>query len=240
MLAIRSFVASATVLAGLVAFSPQAHAGYLIFTGDAGDFVANSATAAYLTAQGAPTEFLSFNTDSLGNTVTDPTPLGSIFSNNVVFSSLVSPTFGGTASATVALGDPDSLDSEIGPITSFDGMLDIDFLADGQTASAVGFGPVDLRDAAGAIRIYDQTNTLVDTISPAAFTTFSFFGVVGTGGSQIGRIELEGGFFAIQDFQYTLGTAADTVPEPGSMLLFTSGLFGMALVRRAVFRAKRG
>lgn len=224
------------ILAGLALFSPHANAAYVTFTGNVGGFVPNSATAPYLTAQGAPTEFLSFNTDKNGNPVTITNPNGNIFSNNVIFSSLVSSTFGGSASALVDNGNPNTTSSEIGPIQGFGGVLDIDFLAAGKTAGAVGFGPVSLQDASGAIRIYDQTNTLVMNISSAGFPLFQFFGIVGNGGSRIGRIELDGSFFAIQDIQYTTGPSTAT-PEPGSMLLCAVGLLSLVLVRRVRSRA---
>lgn len=227
----RLFSAALSIFAGLALFSSHANAAYVTFTGDAGGFVADSATAPYLTAQGTPTEFLSFNTDKNGDPVTITNPNGNIFSNDVIFSSLVSATFGGTASAQVDNGNPDSGASEIGPIQGFGGVLDIDFLAAGNTAGAVGFGPVQLQDASGAIRIYDQTNTLVMTVSPANYPEFSFFGIVGDSGSRIGRIELDGSFFAIQDIQYTTNASTAT-PEPGSMLLCAAGLLSLVFVRR--------
>ena len=51
----------------------------------------------------------------------------------------------------------------------------------------------------------------------------------GVSGGQIGRIELDGKFFAIQDIEFQL-RAAD-VPEPSSLLLAALGLLCLGTLR---------
>ncbi len=57
---------------------------------------------------------------------------------------------------------------------------------------------------------------------------FSLWGVQATAGEHIGRIELDGNFFGIQDIEYS----QVNVPEPVSMVLLGLGLVGVAARRR--------
>jgi len=178
----------------------DAFGAYNTFTGNAGGFVTDTATPQFLTAiGGGPDDFISFSVDKFGNTITvalGPVD-GTIYSDNVIFTSPLS----GTPNMVRHAGDG-TISSEIGPEPSFSGILRIDFLSAGNTASAVGFGPVAFATSNEVIRIYDENNVLVLTISPPPAFTFSFVGVVGTNGDRIGSIELDGGGFAIQDIQF--------------------------------------
>ena len=215
-------LASTMALFGLLTSAAQAQ--YTTYSSAITGFVPNSAQAAgapganYLAAQGTPTEFLSFSTDKNGNSLVTGQVNGNVFSNNVLFASLVSATIGGTNSAFVSQGNGNSSSSEIGPSSNFNGILNVNFLADGNTVSAVGFGEVD----PVTVRVYDANNTLQATYAtdPA---TFSFFGITQKlGGPSIGRLELDGASFAIQDLQFKVGSSqAPSTPEPGSIALLS-------------------
>jgi hypothetical protein len=188
-----------------------------------GGFVPNSAfdTPSFLSAIGTPDEFISFSVDKNGNGVSQGIVNGSIFSDNVVFSS--------GNSFNVNQGNGNSGDSEIGSADGFfAGVLNIDFLAAGQTASIVGFGPIDL-SLIDAIRVYDQSDSLILTRSGVSNNIFDFLGLEGTGGTEIGRVELEGNFFAIQDIQFDLGGNGN-VPEPTSLIVWS--LLGAVCLKR--------
>jgi hypothetical protein len=118
---------------------------------------------------------------------------------------------------------------EIGPASGFDGILVIDFLSAGGPVEAVGFGTVILNSPGEVVRFYDQTNTLFATIDASGFSNFEFLGVVGSNGGLIGRVELEGAFFAIQDIQYAI--TANPVPEPASIVALSIGAAMLGALR---------
>ena len=214
---------SKIVLAALLVVSATpAYAAYTTYTGNVGGFVTNSATSAYLAAQGSPTEFISFNSKADGTpaytgTSIAPTVNGGIFSNRVTFSS--------TSGANVALGNPNSTSSEIGPDPAFGGTLVITLAS---AARAVGFGTV---EAPVTASFFDANGQLIQT--SATTDRFAFLGLVGTGGSAIKSIQLTGTYFAIQDFQFS---AAASVPETASWAMMISGfgLVGATMRRRRV------
>ena len=98
----------------------------------------------------------------------------------------------------------------------------------GNTASIVGFGPV-LLDTNERIRVYNQSGTLAATYTGVSDGSASFFGVQATGADAIGRIELDGQFYAIQDFQFKLnGQAAVATPLPPTIIMgLAAGVMGL-------------
>lgn len=224
----KRLLALAVVVFAVAATDTPARAALVIYT-DANvvGFVPNSASATptFLAAIGTPTEFINFQNDKFGN----PTPVGLIagtaFSNLVTFSSQVSSIGFGGSNSTQVFATGSGIASEVGPASGFNGTLVIDFLANGQTARIVGFGPVEF-GTAEQIRVFDQNGLLVGTFAGVSNNTFTFFGVEGTAGTRIGRIELDGGFFAIQDLQFN----AAPVPEPATLAVFGAlavGAFGL-------------
>ncbi len=209
-------------LASLLAASiGSANAGIVTYTtNDVGGFVPNSAStnASFLAAIGTPDEFLGFD----GGT---GSANGSSFSSNVIFSSSESTTYGGSDSVNVNHNS-----NEIGPVGTWDGILNIDFLGAGSAASIVGFGPVEF-GTIEMINIYNQFSVLLGTFGGVSNNVFDFFGVEGTGGDLIGKITLEGNFFAIQDIQFDLGSTS-AVPVPAALFMFAPALLGFMGLRR--------
>lgn len=212
----------------LVAAAAPARAQFTTFYGVTPGFVANSATGAYLAAIGGASQYhLDFNTDALGNTVAGSGQIsGTTFSPLVTFSTTQSANGGTTSSLVNYSGAGPS--SEIGPQPLWGGILNINFMVNGMFASAVGFGGVDM--SGGAIRLYDQNNNLIRT-DVATSDLFGFYGYVASGDQRIGRIELDEGFYAIQDLSFN-AAAVTATPEPATIALMVPGLLGLAGVRR--------
>ena len=238
----KGLLASLTFFVLSLAAIP-AKADFIIFTGNPGGFVANTATPGFTAAAGGSLdEFISFTTDKFGNTTPNGPVLGSLFSNNVTFSTSPSAMFGGSVSPFIRCFQNTSGtggDSECGPAGNFDGILNMDFLLAGQTASAVGVGTVGLESPLERIRVYDNTGMLVVDFDASVFGTFGFFGVVATNGMSIGRLELEGDEIAIQDAQFDLGVSPAAVPEPATLLLLGTGLTGVATAARKRCKARK-
>lgn len=220
----------AAAAASLVAAAP-AQAQFTQYYGNTGGFVDNSATAAYLAALGGTSQFhLNFNLDKFGN------PLGAaggqisgdIFSTLVTFATIQSANGGVTSSLVNYSGASPS--SEIGPQPSWDGILSINFISNGVFATAVGFGGVDVGVGAG-IRLYDTNNNLIRSDVSNQADLFGFYGYVGTGAQTIGRVELDGGFYAIQDISFNV-TNVTATPEPATLALLAPGLAAVAGLRR--------
>ncbi len=209
------------LIAGFICtLASNANAGLITYSdANVGGFVPNSAfgTPSFLAAIGTPDEFLGF--DGAG-------PVdGSTLSSNVVFSSSSSTTYGGTDSVNV-----NQSSSEMGPVGSWDGILNIDFLAVGNAASIVGFGPVEF-GTIETINVYNQFSSLIGTFGGVSNNDFDFFGLQGTAGDLIGKITLEGDFFAIQDIQFDYSTV-NAVPVPAALLMFAPALLGFLGLRR--------
>jgi hypothetical protein len=212
--------AGAAVVLSLV--PSVASAGLLRFSNACAGFSACN-DAAFVAGAGVPLTFEDFLLAGVGNN----SVAGNIYSADFTLSSSVSGTFGGSNSANVQHANGNSNSSEVGPMGTFDGILNIDFAS---AQGAVGFGTVELSNALEFIRVYNGA-TLLGTFSPFSGDVFNYEGFVATAGDVITRIELEGGFFAIQNMKY----AAGAVPEPASLLLFGSGL---ALVMLRVKKAR--
>ncbi len=225
------------VLLITVGFVPAAFAAYAEFKEPVTGFFSDTSleapafAAALSTAPGDATIHLDFNADKNGAVYPAFSQVnGDIFSNDVTFSTRASAAFGGVNSPKVNyIGDP--VQSQIGPLGTYDGILVIDFAASGKLATGVGFGTVELDgNAHELIRAYDQSGTLIDTFSPLD-APFDFWGLVGNGASRISRVELEGGFYAIQDISYRVA------PEPRQIAALMLGLgfmTGVLLRRRSM------
>lgn len=228
--------AKPTVLvAAIMLFGVRASADSIsTYSAPISGFVANSALAAgaagasYLAAQGSPTEFLSFSTDKNGNPVgggagSTTAVAGNIFSNFVTFSS--------GASSSVDQGNGNSSSSEIGPVTGFNGTLNIKFLG---PVFAVAFGAV---DPFTYVAFDSHGNILTSGITGAQ--TFDFLGLVDNSGSNITSLQLNGGFYAIQDLQYGTNASTTTVPEPFTLATLGVGLMGLAFAGRKLRHNQR-
>lgn len=215
----KRFAFVITVAALCVAASRPASAGLITFTTpDCGGFEA-CGNAAFSSAIGSPDVFLSLSYDKDGNVAPLGSAEGDIFSDLVTFSTPASSYSPADSSLVRATGA--GTGSEIGPMPDFAGILRIDFA---RAASAVGFGTVQL-GATESIRVFDTGGALIGTFGDPSNATFDYFGVLATGGARIGRIELEGEFFAIQD----LTTDFIPNPEPSTMVLFGTGLIAAIL-----------
>ncbi|WAK00849.1 VPLPA-CTERM sorting domain-containing protein [Methylobacter sp. YRD-M1] len=189
-----------------------AQAALVTYTASAGGFTYNTASSDFLTALGAENDHISF----AGATNND----GTSYSTDVTFSTKAG-AFGGSDTGLV-----NASSGEIGPYGSWDGILNIDFLANGYTVSGVGFGLVEFNSSVESIRIYNEANILTATFNNQLSDIFSFWGIVADAGERIGRIELDGNFFAIQDIYYAENSVS-AVPVPAAVWLFGSGLVGL-------------
>lgn len=209
------------ILAALMFASAPASSALLTYTAPMTGFTYNSdtASAAFNAQLGSSYTHISFSGASNTN--------GASYSSLVTFSTKESTTFGGSNTNLV------NASSEIGPYgqATWDGILNIDFNGD---VVAVGFGLVEFNVADEFIRVYDDTDALIGTFNDQLTGMFSFWGVAATGGQRIGRIELDGDHFAIQDIEFseTLNNGNHNVPEPASALLVGIGLLGLGAMRR--------
>ncbi|WP_442497047.1 hypothetical protein [Methylobacter sp. sgz302048] len=209
----KKILCSAALGLGLLGVN-AAQASLVTYTAPAGGFTHNTASSNFLTALGAENDHISF----AGATNND----GTSYSTDVTFSTKAG-AFGGSDTVSV---NADGALGEIGPYGSWDGILNIDFLANGYTVSGVGFGLVDFGSPLESIRIYNEANILTATFNNQLSDIFSFWGIVANAGEKIGRVELDGNFFAIQDIYFAENSVA-AVPVPAAVWLFGSGVLGL-------------
>jgi hypothetical protein len=207
----KKILCSAALGLGLLGVN-AAQAALVTYTASVGGYTYNTASSDFLTALGAENDHISF----AGATNND----GTSYSTDVTFSTKAG-TFGGSDTGLVNANS-----GEIGPYGSWDGILNIDFLANGYTVSGVGFGLVEFDTPLESIRIYNEANILTATFNNQLSDMFSFWGIVANAGEKIGRIELDGNFFAIQDI-YFAENSVSAVPVPAAVWLFGSGLLGL-------------
>jgi hypothetical protein len=215
------FSIAVAALAAFSAITPNASAALITYTQGMSGFTYNSDTIspAFNSALGSGYTHLSFASASNTN--------GASYSADVTFSTKVG-TFGGSNTSQVNAG------GEIGPYgPSWDGILNIDF--NGSWVSTVGFGLVEFDSPVEFIRVYDTTNNLLATFNHQLGTQFSLFGIEATAGEQIGRLELDGNFFAIQDIEYSDTNRSQGVPDTSATFaLLAMGLGLMAAMRRGL------
>ncbi len=200
-----------SLVAGFVAtaaLSSPASAALVTFTTSMSIFTYDSDTVngGFNAALGGGYTHESFDGYNSGNVI------GSTLSADVTFSTIAS-SYGGVTSTLVNAAD------EIGPYNRWDGILDMYF--NGGSVSAVGFGLV---NPVATIKIFGTSNNLLGTFNNNLNTTFSLWGVQATGGEQIGRVQLDGRFYAIQDLEYSTPNGHQ-VPDSGS----TAALLALGL-----------
>jgi hypothetical protein len=214
------FSIAVAALAAFSALTPNASAALITYTQGMSGFTYNSDTVspAFNSALGSGYTHLSFAGASSTN--------GASYSSDVTFSTKVG-TFGGSNTSQV------NASNEIGPFGSWDGTLNIDF--NGSWVSTVGFGLVFFDNPLESIRVYDTTNNLLGVFNNQLATGFSLFGIQATAGEQIGRLELDGNFFAIQDIEYSDTNRSQGVPDTSATFaLLAMGLGLMAAMRRGL------
>jgi len=192
-----SFAAAALIAVG--AFCSSASASLVTYTAFQSGFSRDSDTvnAGFNAALGGGYTHLSFAGASSTN--------GASYSADVTFSTKASG-YGGSNTGNVNAA------SEIGPFGNWYGILDIDF--NGGFVSSVGFGLV---DPAASIKVFDTSNNVLGVFNNNLYTTFSLWGVAATAGEQIGRVEIDGPFYAIQDIAFG-AKGGSNVPDGGSTL----------------------
>jgi len=218
-------VARVAFILAIVAYARPASASLITYTEVMSTFSHDSdvVSASFNAALGGAYTHISF----AGASSSD----GSSYSPDVTLSTKAG-VFGGADGPNINF---DGSLGEVGPFGSWDGVLNIDFLANGFTAGAVGFGMILFNSPVEQIRIYNELNALVATFNNQLADPASLWGVAGNAGERIGRVELDGNFFAIQDLEYT---ADATVPEPASMTLLGLGAISSWAYRRRLARQK--
>jgi hypothetical protein len=111
--------------------------------------------------------------------------------------------------------------SRIGP-AAFEGELVISL---DRYATALGLGLVDFgtSNPPYKISLYDPEGDLIDSYDGVSDNTYTFIGFTTDSGERIGRVVLNGDFYALQDLQF--------VPEPASALQATAAMAALAALR---------
>jgi len=199
-------------------------------TANCGGFSACDDSAFLAAVGGGPLDvFLDFTQAADGTPIgASGATLGSIFSNDVIFSSSTSATYGGSNSANVELANAGGDSAEIGPVGSeFDGILNIDFVS---AVSAVGFGSVEF-GTIETITVYDINDVMLTSFGGVSSFDFDYIGILAAAGELIGSVTLEGDFFAIQNIQFNFADVNE-IPIPGAILLFPVGIAALRFARR--------
>jgi hypothetical protein len=203
-------------------------------TANCGGFSTCDDSAFVAAVGGGPLDvFFDFTQEADGTPInTSGATDGSIFSNDVIFSSSTSATNGGSNSANVELANAGSTDAEIGPVGDFNGILNIDLVS---AVSAVGFGSVEV-GTIDTITVYDINDVMLASFGGESDFDFDYIGILATAGELIGSVTIDGNFFAIQNIQFNFADVNE-IPIPGAILLFPAGLAALRLARRKAKRA---
>jgi hypothetical protein len=183
--------------------------------------VTDSATDGFHQAIGDdPLEIISFTHDRFGNSFAellapalDGAVDGSSFSDELVFTS---PDVEPTGFVDLVLDDEGR--ARMGP-AAFGGelVISLDRYTTALGLGLVGFG------SSNVISLYDPEGDLIDSYDGVSDNTYTFIGFTTDSGERIGRVVLNGDFYALQDLQF--------VPEPASALQATAAMAALAALR---------
>lgn len=160
---------------------------------------------------------MSFSSINFADATSNGSQDGSTYSADVTFSTLATAN-GGTTGSLV-----NDSSAEMGPYSSWDGGLVMDFASDIQAFSmnTYAFG------AGETISLYDDGALIYSASSSSG----SFDGIVGTSGMFFDRVVLDGEFYSLADLSYSFADVSK-VPLPASSLLLLGAMGGFAALRR--------